>query len=310
MDSSFKIISYNIDGLPEEIDLMDLPWYLRFIGWIYLLFKGTTKVKVNDNSNILGCISGISKWINSSGADIIGMQEDFDYHDVLMEGLDKKYFCGKHSGGLLRSGVSIFPYLRLKSDGLSLILKSDRVKIMEEKRYKWKKSYGYFSHANDKLTEKGFRFYELLLDGVIKLDLYLVHMDADFYDVEKCPDVSGDIRARKSQLNQVVENIISRYNFNYHNPILIMGDTNSSHNYKWDIDNIDNNLIKPIDDIYHLNINEAIPINGSSIDRIFYINDDRSRYYVFYTDCILGDEDVNGLSDHRPFISEFTFKSK
>ena len=310
MERSIKIISYNIDGLPEEIDLMQLPWYLRFIGWIYLLIKGTTKIRVNDNYNVLFNIIDIGKWIRSSGADIIGMQEDFDYHDVLMERLYGNYFCGKHTGGLLSGGISIFPYLRLKADGLNLVLNSDRIRIKDEEVHSWKKSYGYFGHANDKLTRKGYRFYELLIDGVVKLDLYLLHMDADFYDSEKCPDVSGDVKARESQLKQVVEHIIDRYNYHFHNPIIIMGDTNSSHEHKWDIDNINNNLLKPIGDIYHLKINEAIPNNGEDIDRIFYINDDHSKYYLFYTSCVLGDSEVNGLSDHKPFISEFTLKSK
>jgi hypothetical protein len=37
-----KIITYNIDGLPESLDLNDLPWIFKPIVWIYKLFKKTT----------------------------------------------------------------------------------------------------------------------------------------------------------------------------------------------------------------------------------------------------------------------------
>lgn len=310
MEKSLKLISYNIDGLPEEIDLKCLPWYLKFITFLYYCIKGTTIVKVNDNSNITDCIKRIGSWLYSTGSDIIGVQEDFDYHNILINDLVNSYSCGTYEGGLLSGGIDIFPYPRLKADGLGLIVKNDRVKILEEECIKWKKSYGYFTHANDKLIEKGFRFNCLLIDDEIKLDLYVVHMDADFYDPIECPDVSGDINARKCQLEQLVAYIKERNKSGVHNPIIIMGDTNSSYLYNWDINNIESYLLFPINSTNGLRIYEAVSSNMRDVDRIFYINDEYSDYYLLYTSCILGDDAVSGLSDHRPLISEFSFKSK
>ena len=34
-----KIITYNVDGLPESLDLRDLPWIFKPIVWIYKLIK-------------------------------------------------------------------------------------------------------------------------------------------------------------------------------------------------------------------------------------------------------------------------------
>lgn len=39
-----KILTYNVDGLPESLDLNNLPWILKPIAWIYKLIKGTTIV--------------------------------------------------------------------------------------------------------------------------------------------------------------------------------------------------------------------------------------------------------------------------
>ena len=37
-----KLATYNIDGLPEQLDLNDLPWLFKPIAWVYKMFKGTT----------------------------------------------------------------------------------------------------------------------------------------------------------------------------------------------------------------------------------------------------------------------------
>jgi len=46
-----KIVTYNIDGLPEQLDLRKLPWPLKPISWLYKAFNGTTLVTINDSKN-------------------------------------------------------------------------------------------------------------------------------------------------------------------------------------------------------------------------------------------------------------------
>ena len=311
MNKNIKLITYNIDGLTDKIDLNDLPWILKPIAWVYKLIKGTTIIKVNDNVNVSENINKISKYLNDFEFDIIGVQEDFNYHDNLMNSLKTNYNDSTFINGLdlkhIFSCVSWLPYPRLKADGINLISKKSKVTVKNEQIIKWKNSYGYFTHANDKLTKKGFRFYTLTIDGEFDLDVYIVHMDADYYNPVTCNNVDKDIEARKKQLIQLNSYIIdSKTN----NPIIIMGDTNSTNNYSWDVENITKYLLEPLNSTGNLEIGEAIPTNRTDVDRLFYVNNTKSNYNVKLNTCYYDIENVIGLSDHFPFITELILEKK
>ena len=313
MDRDIKLITFNVDGLPEELDLSTLPWILKPIAWIYKLFKGTTIIKVNDNSDSAVNMRRISEYLKVSDADIIGVQEDFNYHDDLMSSLREKYNSSKFLGKIELSNLfskiecwTHFPLPRFKCDGLNLITKKG-INILEENIIRWKKSYGYFSHANDLLTHKGFRQYSLSLGQGATIDVYLVHMDADFYNEDTCPNINGDIKAREYQIKQVVSHILDRYNSNFKRPILIMGDTNSTNKYIWDTINIETYLLKPINDTDTLYIDEAIPNNGEDVDRVFIINNDKARYKIDASECYF-DTSFGRMSDHKPLVCVLKLK--
>lgn len=298
-----KFVTYNIDGLPEQLDLNDLPWLLKPIAWIYKLLKGTTVITINDNHDTDKNILGISNYLSTISPDVIGVQEDFNYHETLMqclEGYEDSTFTGKIDFSDVFHSIKWFPYPRFKADGLNLITKNSKVEISSEEIIKWKKSYGYFTHANDKLTTKGFRAYTLSVDNV-EIDVYILHMDADFYNPDTCPDVSGDIKARKSQLEQLSEYIISR---NAPRSSIIMGDTNSTEKYEWDRENINNCLLNPINATGTLYIQEAVPSNYVDVDRVFYINSRKSNTSLKVKECYYDLE--QHWSDHFPLIAEFT----
>jgi len=314
MDKTIKLITYNIDGLPSELDLNDLPWILKPIAWIYKLFKGTTIISINDNGNKKEDIENISKYLSSSEADIIGVQEDFNYHDELMSSLKDNYSCGKYTGGFDLSKLfsntewlTYFPLPRFKCDGINIIAKKNRIDVIQktEDIKRWKKCYGYFTHANDALTHKGFRYYTTVIDNEIPLDVYMLHMDADFYDAEKCPNISGDLEARESQLKQLVEYIDKAKSYN---PIIIFGDTNTYDKYEWDKTNIQDNLINAINNINGLNIQEAIPTNHSDCDKLFYVNNDKSKYQLSLKECSF-DTNITS-SDHYPLIAKIDINEK
>ena len=287
-----KVITYNIDGLPDSIDLKTLPWYLKPVTWIYRLFKHTTIMPVNDNQNKAECIKEISRRLSQENADIIAVQEDFNYHTELMSTLSKIYNSGEYGGTISIDNLKFLPYPHFKADGLNLITKS---KIMElaERIIPWKKSNGYISHANDKLATKGFRFYSLIMINGKQLNVYVVHMDADFYDPVKCPDVSKDVAARKSQFKQLADYIA---NYPKDVPTLILGDTNSYNKYQWDTENL-NYFTSLLPDF-----KEAIPTNYSDCDRIFYrgLNLKSCHFDLSYHD-----ENGTQLSDHKPLITIF-----
>lgn len=304
--NTFKILTYNIDGLPDYLDLKDLPWILKPIAWVYKLFKKTTIIKINDNKDTANNIRNISLYLSGYNFDLIGVQEDFNYHKQLMSYIPN-YICGKVSEDFslkkLFSKIEIwsyFPLPRFKSDGINLLMNSERIKNNIERIISWDKSNGYISHANDLLTHKGFRYYNITIDNKYDIDVYVLHMDADFYHPESCPDVHKDIEARKSQINQLVSFI--KFN-NSHNPIIIMGDTNSYDKYKWDADNI-KYLIESINYNLNLHCEEAIPSNFKDCDRIFYINNDFSKYKLELEYCNF-DLECDNFSDHKPLIANF-----
>lgn len=276
---NIKLMTYNIDCLPEKIDLKELPWILKPIEWIYKLIKGTTIVSINDGKNNH---DEIIKYIKNSDCDIVGIQEEFS----------------ELKPSKILSLVK-WPF-RINLDGIG---------IYTNKTYNfidkviWNKSYGYFSHANDKLMCKGFRLYKVRIHDYLSLDVYILHMDADYYDPIKCPNISGDIEARKSQLIQLTSYILDR---NSVNPIIIMGDTNSTIKYSWDVDNINEYLLKPINNSNYLTINEAVP--NDDIDRIFYINNVWSVYELKLIKCYY-DKNIH-FSDHYPFIAELEINDR
>lgn len=317
MNNKLKIITYNIDGLPDKLNLNDLPWILKPITWVYKLIKKTTIIKINDNIKTAENIENISLYLLKADADIVGIQEDFNYHDELMSCLNRYYDCGKLSEKFSLNNLfskieffTHFPLPRFKSDGINLLMKNNRINysISSEDIVSWKKSNGYICHANDLLTHKGFRTYTITIDNTYNADVYVLHMDADFYDPEKCPDVTGDIKARKSQIDQLLSYIFNKYEENKNKidgnrPIIIMGDTNSYDKYTWDVENI-KYLINSFNNISYLHCVEAMPDNYSDCDRIFVINNDKSEYKLELSKCYF-DKDIK-FSDHKPLIAEYT----
>lgn len=284
--TEFSVMTYNVAGLPSTLDLNDLPWILKPITWIYKLIKGTTLITVNDRKIDR---DKIADYLSKSGCDIIGVQEDFSNQHAY------KYSKGTDRGGFnlkkLFSSITWFPP-RFKADGIN-ILYNNRIKVNSEKIIWWNKSNGYISHANDALTHKGFRYYNLTIDNKYGLDLYIVHMDADFYHPINCPDIEDDVKARRSQLEQLA-NFINDNKYSK-NPILIIGDTNST-DYTWDIDNFNHfrfELGKPLYEI----------LPNPTVDRMFVINNTNSKYKLY---SIYQEVDNNMKeTDHRPFIVKF-----
>ena len=295
-----KIISYNVDGLPSQIDLRLLPWVLRPVAWIYKLVKGTTIVKVNDNQDVEQKARKIGQMIAKTGADIVAVQEDFNYHAEMMSEAGDGYNCATHTGGFDISRLfsttewwSRFPLPRFKADGLNILTRKNRVKVYHERIIGWEKSCGYISHANDLLTHKGFRHY-IVRVGDCPIDLYVVHMDADFY--YQSHDAGGDVEARRSQFGQLSDYIKERLLEGAIRPVIIVGDTNCRMGNVWDDSS----------DILHERLDglrEALAVNYTDVDRLFYINNPLSTYELTVVSCQF--EKSVRLSDHYPLVVEF-----
>lgn len=285
--SELKLVTYNIDGLPEQVDLKDLPCIFRPIACIYKMIKGSTIINVNDGNNH---VKDISKYISNTNADIVGVQEDFNYHDDLISEL-KGYSDTTYTGGITLKNLfsntewlSYFPFPRFKTDGLNMLYKTNRIKVNKEDIVSWKKSAGYFCHANDKLTHKGFRYYSITVDNKYDIDVFIVHFDADFYDPYRCPNIRKDIIARESQYKQLIEYMIDNTSTR---PIIVMGDTNSLD--PWPM------------------ITEAKSDNSNDVDRVFILNDDKCPYKLRIKESY---SDNVHLSDHKPLIVTLKIEDK
>ena len=314
MNRELKLITYNIDGLPPSLDLNDLPWILKPIAWIYKLFKKTTIIEINDNVECDKKTKQIGEFFLNSNADIIGVQENFNYHKELTSELYDHYSWGTHLGGFDISKIfssveclTHFPLPRFKADGVNLFTKIG-IQTNKEDIVSWIKSYGYISHANDLLTHKGFRLYDLTIDDKYNIDVYVIHTDAAFYDHGSINGAEKDVEARQSQIEQLIGYIINeRLSKNINHPMIIMGDINCYDKHPWDRTIVDY-LINTLNDVNIYKCEEVIPNNYSDCDEIFIVNIKDADFNIEVKECYF-DLTKNGLSDHYPLIATFDIKN-
>lgn len=139
--------------------------------------------------------------LNEIGADIVCVQEDFQYHSVLAEQMTDYPYCTYTSGGIpVGDGMNIF----------------SKYPIYNVDRVAWEKFNGILDAANDGLTPKGMLKVTVDFDGLL-VDVYDIHIDANgSYE---------DCMAKKAQFNQLCayidENSAGR-------PIVITGDYNAT----------------------------------------------------------------------------------
>lgn len=151
--------------------------------------------KVPETQKIMGQL------LNGIGADVICVQEDFQYHSVLAEQLTDYPYQTITSGGVpVGDGMNIF----------------SKYPIYNIDRVAWEEFNGILDAANDGLTPKGFLKCTVDADGVL-VDVYDIHADANgSYE---------DCMAKKAQFKQLCayidENSAGR-------PVAITGDYNAT----------------------------------------------------------------------------------
>ena len=201
----FSIATLNVDGLPQKLLVVNLN---------------------TDGPGSAGT-ARIGKYLQGKSYDLVMMQEDFNYHDVLIVLLEDDYLFDEWSGDIGVEDRSIdFLHLqnhRFTCDGLMACWKND-LTVTPVGRTAWQKNFGKFSHANDEIVTKGFRRYDVTLrsgDGIV---VYNMHMDATLTEDEIEEKDAKDTEARMAQWlqlkDEVLQNLDSR-------PIIITGDLNS-----------------------------------------------------------------------------------
>ena len=301
---TFTAVALNVDGLPNKIATFDLN---------------------PDGPGRDGTLK-ISKYLASKNYDFIGCSEDFNYNGALMESLNDRYRCGTIRNTL---SVSDIDYLKLiqgkihvDTDGLNLIWKYSNIDAENESWTKWNDTE---STDGNQYVTKGYRHYDVQLDGGPVIDVFILHMDA------------GDTNATwscESQWRQLTDAINAT---DANRPKLIIGDTNS----RWTREDIITNFLNRLSSnltasdvwvefyrsgIYPTTVMDNLtdksdPTNYTNyeiVDKIIYINPTaanttRLRPLSFrieqdYTyGTIDGTDDTTPLGDHNPVVVQFAY---
>lgn len=294
---TFTAVSMNVDGLPTDL--------LGFIS-------------INEGGPGPDGTRAIGQKMAEYGWDIIGVSEDFNYNDELMEALSEDYNAGTHRGGV--------SWLTNDTDGLNLLWKKS-LSVTGESWTKWNTQYstGIANTGNgaDGMINKGFRYYEAEVADGVYVDFYILHMDAD--------SDQGDIDARHAQLIQLADAIKASDNGN---PIIVMGDTNCRYTREdiraWFMDPINADERFEIKDAWvedawngtYPNVGEdalmAVDKGGTYqypqaeiVDKIFYINNTDSQVKLALDSYDVATDFTNSsgaaLADHWPIIGTFTY---
>ena len=305
---SFTATALNVDGLPQTVNYV--------VG----------KYELNPDGPGEDGTKKISKFLSGKNYDFIGCSEDFNYNGSLMSELNDRYSCGTIRKTLSLGGLDWWKLIQgnmhVETDGLNLIWKSDKVSASGESWTRWNDT-----EATDgnQYIEKGFRHYDMQLDGGPVIDVYILHMDA------------GDTNAtwsRESQWRQLADAINGS---DHSRAKLIIGDTNSRWTREDIISNFTNRLssglemsdvwvefyqdgIYPTTDMGNLT-DQTDPTDYSRyeiVDKIIYINPKSAntarltpkafRIEQDYTyGNIDGTDDNTPLGDHRPVVVTFDY---
>ena len=175
----FTAFCYNVAGLPS-------------LGFI----TGGETVNVADNQVCIG------KFVSEKQYDIFATQEDFGYHDNLVEALDGYPYQTFHHGGV--------PY----GDGTNVFTRA--FPMYNETHTVWDQLYGIADDGADEFSQKGITYVCLKLADNVYIDFYDIHADA-YGD-------PGSLAARQDNFRQLAQIINNR---TVDRPVIVTGDFNA-----------------------------------------------------------------------------------
>lgn len=301
----FTVASLNVDGMPKSLSLAG------------------QEIKLNPDAKEEAGGTAIGKRLLTSGFDVVGVSEDFNYHSNIMNEVGSVYGDMTHRGILSVDNANLLNFFSQRplftTDGLELIYKKGILTPSNEAFVKWNDHYGYTDNGADGLINKGYRYYLITLADGTEIDLYTMHMDAE--------SSAEDNAARAKQLTQLVTAIKATNN---KRPIIIIGDSNC----RYTRDKVKELLIDAINADERFTIrdpwiqygrNSAYPrygsnsimastegyLSGEVVDKIFYINNNESNIRLvaetYCQDLSFVDEEGSPLCDHKPCVVTFSY---
>ena len=299
--NTFKVVALNVDGLPKSVKIGFIP------------------INLNPDAKEEAGALAISEKLSTMGYDIIGLSEDFNFNDQIMQYMGE-YDCGTYRGGITMSNYKAD--ISFDTDGLNLIWRKEGFAAFNERMIGWNQKNGKFDSGADELIDKGFRFYQVTIHDSLTIDLYILHMDAE------CEE--KDLEARWSQWSQLASMILTSNNGN---PIIVMGDTNS----RYTRDKIIDNFFAPLEEDGRFTVTDAwieheydgvFPEFGADalmvhdlgyqkgevVDKVLYINNTHSAYTIsanyYLQDVSFINDEGEPLADHWPIVVEFTYEKR
>lgn len=290
--ANFTAAALNVDGLPQKVAFITL----------------------NEDGPGSDGTKLISKYLKQKGYDLIGVSEDFNYHGSLMSELDGDYSCGTLRATLDITHLS-YPF---DTDGLNLIWKTSKAQATNESWTRWNDR---TDTDGNQFVKKGYRHYDMTLEGGEVIDVYVLHMDA------------GDATSsREGQWRQLADAVNAA---DPNRPKLIIGDTNS----RWTREDINANFVNRLngftvgDPWVKFWRGGVFPTPGTGdltdqtdpanltnyevVDKLLYLNPSATegalqlqpRSFRLEQDYTYGTVDGSGntkaLGDHRPAVGEF-----
>ena len=309
LQGTFTAVALNVDGLPNKINY------------------GVGSYDLNpDGPGAEGTLK-ISQYLASKNYDFIGCSEDFNYNGSLMESLNANYFCGTIRNTLSISGISYLDLIQgkihVETDGLNLIWKFSKISVTNESWTRW---WDTESTDGNQYVEKGYRHYDVQIDGGPVIDVFILHMDA------------GDTNATWSRESQWRQLAAAINNSDHARAKLIIGDTNS----RYTRENVTANFfsllssdftasdvwvekyrngIYPTTDMANLT-DQSDPDNYSNyeiVDKIIYINPTAANtvrltpqtfsiQHDYTYGYVEGTDNTTPLGDHHPVVVQFQYQ--
>jgi hypothetical protein len=268
-----SVLSYNVAGLPDPLS------------------SSTPSVNTPLISPLLNAY------------DLVGVQEDFFYHDRLVASLEFPYQSVKDNSANEFGEQLGFAF----GDGLNSF---SRTPFSDFTRVTWNECFGVLTNGSDCLTPKGLSFQRHEVEAGVFLDVYNWHADASG-DEE-------DLAARRSNTRQLAEVILDR---SAGNAVIVLGDTNSRWTRPGDV--LPELAATGLTDAWiELVRGGSIPEVGASltdctlevspvcerVDKIFYRSSDRLILEALSYDvpaALFSDANGVPLSDHDPVLVRF-----
>lgn len=240
--------------------------------------------------NVAGLPEGLSKsnpeknhpkiGVRINDYDLVLVQEDFAYHDLLSTGAKHPYrSTPKEHQALVGDGLNRF----------------SRYELGPLERVQWAACNGRFDASSDCLSEKGFSVGRVRFADDLAVHVFNLHMDAGGSE--------EDDAARGVQIGQLLEAIAAREG----EAIIVAGDTNLHAR-----DPLDVPRLAQLEAAGLVDACEAVGCGDDRIDRFFFASGDEVG--VRPLDWRLPDEftDADGgpLSDHEPVAVRFAIEHR